>query len=101
MGRVNRKRMETYGVGLLKDDVTMEELDRFLGPEEHARLMNYKNTATQIIDRQAQDLKNLREQGLIDDFRHMELQKILYDFYIHQGRAERIKNSPSPASTPT
>jgi putative membrane protein len=96
VGRMNKRRMETYGVGLLKDDVTIEELDRFLGKEEHTRLMNYKNTATQIIDQQAQDLKSLREEGLIDDFRHMELQKILYDFYVHQGKTERIKKFPLP-----
>ena len=26
----------------------------------------------------------------------MELQKILYDFYVHQGKAERIKKFPLP-----
>ena len=96
VGRLAKRRMETYGVGLLKDDVTMKELDRYLGKEEHARLMDYKNTATQIIDQQAQDLKELREDELIDDFRHMELQKLLYDFYIHQGKCERIKKFPLP-----
>lgn len=96
IGKLNERRRETYGVGLLKDDVTIQELDRFLGKEEHERLMNYKNTATQIIDQQAQDLKTLSEQGLINDFRHVELQKILYDFYVHQGKAERIKKFPLP-----
>lgn len=96
VGKLNERRMETYGVGLLKDDVTMAELDRFLGKEEHERLMNYVNTATQIIDQQSQELKTLREQGLLDDFRHMELQKILSDFYVHQGKAERIKKFPLP-----
>lgn len=96
IGKLNERRRETYGVGLLKDDITMQELDRFLGKEEHERLMNYKNTATQIIDQQAQDLKALHEQGLIDNFRHMELQKLLYDFYVHQGKAERIKKFPLP-----
>lgn len=96
IGRTAQKRMKTYGIGLLDDDITIKELDRFLGKEEHQRLMNYKNTATQIIDQQAQDLKHLRQLHLIDDFRHMELQKILYDFYVHQGKAERIKKFPLP-----
>jgi len=95
IGRIAEKRMKTYGVGLLTDDVTMEQLGQYLGAEEQ-RLINYKNTATQIIDQQAQDLATLRKQDLIDDFRHMELQQILYDFYEHQGKAERIKKFPLP-----
>jgi putative membrane protein len=96
IGRTARKRMETYGVGLIKDDITMAELDRFLGAAEHQRVINYKNTATQLIDQQAQDLKHLRQLDLIDDFRHMELQQLLYDFYVHQGKCERIKKFPLP-----
>ncbi|MEL6842242.1 MAG: bestrophin family ion channel [Bacteroidota bacterium] len=49
-----------------------------------------------MYDKQAQHLKELHHQGLIDDFRHMELQKILYDFYVHQGKCERIKKFPLP-----
>ena len=50
----------------------------------------------QIIDKQSQTLKELREKDLIDDFRHMELQQILNDFYTHQGKCERIKKFPLP-----
>ncbi len=87
---------KNIGVGLLNDDITMDELPQFLDNDEYERLINYKNTATQIIDQQAQDLQELREKGLIDDFRHVELQKILYDFYVHQGKCERIKKFPLP-----
>lgn len=59
-------------------------------------MIEYKNTATQIIDQQSQDLKNLRKLNLIDDFRHMELQELLNDFYTHQGKCERIKKFPLP-----
>ncbi len=91
-----KKRREQYGVGLLADQITQTELDLFLPKDELERLINYQNTATQIIDQQAQDLKNLRAQHLIDDFRHMELQKILGDFYTFQGQCERIKKFPLP-----
>lgn len=96
VGKTAKKRMERWGVGLLNDDVTIEELTAYLPPNELDRLINYKNTATQIIDQQSQDLKILRERDLIDDFRHMELQKLLNDFYTHQGKAERIKKFPLP-----
>lgn len=87
---------KTFGIGLYADEITEFELPRCLPQEEIDKLINSQNTATQIIDRQAQDLKEFREQNLIDDFRHMELQKILNDFYTHQGKAERIKKFPLP-----
>jgi len=91
-----KKRMENFGVGLHSDDITEKHLREFLPKTEYDRLINYKNTATQIIDRQSQDLKALREKNLIDDFRHMELQKLLADFYTFQGQCERIKKFPLP-----
>jgi putative membrane protein len=96
MKRVTEKRMKRFGVGLLDDDVTSIELKSFLPIDEFERLINYKNTATQIIDQQSQELKSLREKDIIDDFRHMELQNILNDFYVHQGKCERIKKFPLP-----
>lgn len=93
---VAKKRMKQFGVGLYDDDITETMLQKYLPTDEFQRLISYKNTATQIIDQQSQDLKTLHGQGLIDNFRHMELQKILYDFYIHQGKCERIKKFPLP-----
>lgn len=96
VGRLTKKRMKRYGVGLANDEYTEEELRQFLPADEHDRMINYKNTATQIIDQQSQDLKALREKGIIEDFRHMELQNILNGFYDHQGKCERIKKFPLP-----
>lgn len=85
-----------WGVGMNDKEVTDEQLKLHLPADELERLTGYKNTATQIIDQQSQDLKELRSKDVIDDFRHMELQKILNDFYVHQGKAERIKKFPFP-----
>ncbi|HAY88192.1 MAG TPA: hypothetical protein DCY51_01975 [Bacteroidetes bacterium] len=93
MQRQTEKTMKGFGVGLFEDYVTKEELPQFLPDDEIDRLINAQNTATQIVDQQAQDLKVLRSRNLIDDFRHMELQKVLNDFYTHQGMAEpRLKS---------
>lgn len=94
--RATEARLTRWGVGLYNDDVTNVELSKFLPADEVERLVNYKNTATQIVDQQSQDLKNLRALDLIDDFRHMELQKLLNDLYTHQGKCERIKKFPLP-----
>ena len=60
------------------------------------RIAAQKNIATQLVDWQAQDLKELSKRRLIDDFRHVELQRILQDFYTLQGQCERIKKFPLP-----
>ncbi len=96
IARTTKKRRESIGVGMFKDGKTEQELKKFLPASEYETIINFKNSATQIIDRQAQELKELRKKGLIEDFRHMELQQILYDFYVHQGKAERIKKFPLP-----
>jgi len=85
-----------FGTGLVDDEVTKSELKQYLPTKEYQRMVNYQNTATQIIDQQGTDLAQLRTEELIDDFRHMELQKLLYDFYVHQGKLERIKKFPLP-----
>jgi putative membrane protein len=91
-----KRRMKRFGLGLIEDDVTENQLKIFLPQEEYDRLINFNNTATQIIDQQSQELQKLREKNLIEDFRHMELQKILNELYIHQGKCERIKKFPLP-----
>jgi len=96
MEKFIKSRMKKFGTGLFSDNITQKELRALLPEDELERLINYKNTATQIIDQQSQDLKELRSKDLIDDFRHMELQKILNDFYTFQGQCERIKKFPLP-----
>lgn len=96
IGKKAKHYQKKFGVGLIDDEVTKVELKEFLQKEEYERLINYQNTATQIIDQQSSSLAQLRQKGLIEDFRHMELQKILADFYEHQGKCERIKKFPLP-----
>ena len=82
--------MESWGKTMFDDQFVGKELQEFLTNQELDFLSKKKNLATQIIDLQSQDLKKLRAENLIDDFRHMELQKLLNDFYTFQGQAERI-----------
>lgn len=87
---------EKFGIGLIDDEVTRIELKQFLPSNEHDRLIENVNTATQIINEQSRDLKELRKQGLIEDFRHMALVDLLRSFYTLQGKNERIKKFPLP-----
>lgn len=94
--RTAKMYQEKFGIGLIDDDVTRTELKNFLPEEEHDRLVANVNTATQIINEQSRDLAQLRAQGIIEDFRHMELVNLLKSFYTLQGRNERIKKFPLP-----
>ncbi|MEZ5045205.1 MAG: bestrophin family ion channel [Saprospiraceae bacterium] len=94
--RTAKMYQEKFGIGLIDDKVTRTELKQFLPAEAYNRLINYANTATQIINDQSRDLRSLREQELIEDFRHMEMVNLLKSFYTLQGRNERIKKFPLP-----
>lgn len=94
--RITEKRQKRFGIGLLDDNYSMDSLTQFLPENEYDELINYKNTATQIINQQGRHLKELRAKNVIEDFRHIALQDILNDFYVHQGKAERIKKFPLP-----
>jgi putative membrane protein len=73
-----------------------KELLAYLPEDEVELVLSKSNKATQLIAQQSGHLKQLLERGLIEDFRHMELEKLLVDFYDRQGASERIKNFPYP-----
>ncbi len=68
----------------------------FLSKDDLEYVMSKKNRATQLLSLQSKDLKELRTKNLIDDFRHVEMEKMVLDLYTQQGKCERIKNFPYP-----
>lgn len=96
LGRFAHRQRRRLGVGLVDDEITRTELALFLSPEEHDRLVKHVNTPTQIINEQSRDLCDLRNKGLIEDFRHMKLVDLLKGFYTLQGKCERLKKFPLP-----
>ena len=95
-GKTARYFQDQFGVGLIDDHISKEALEIFLPEDEYKRLINHKNTATQIINEQSRDLRDLRKRGLIEDFRHMQMMEVLRSFYALQGKNERIKKFPFP-----
>jgi putative membrane protein len=73
-----------------------DELTPLLSPTELGMAMNKSNVPTQLIALQSKQLLQLREENLIDDFRHIEMEKVLVTLYDLQGKSERIKNFPYP-----
>ncbi|SCY10363.1 bestrophin family protein [Flavobacterium caeni] len=73
-----------------------EELKNYLDPQELQAILRTKNRAAQLLAKQSEDLKMLADSGKLDNYRFVEMQKVLRDLYDQQGRSERIKNFPYP-----
>src|SRR5918993_555815 len=72
------------------------ELTKFLSDDDIKYILGKKNRATQLITLQSKDLRILMEKGLIDNFRHVEMENMLVNLFDQQGKCERIKNFPYP-----
>ncbi len=91
----NREYRQWYTVDEIENKLD-DAMSGLLSADESSSLKGKSNLATQIIALQSKDLRGLLDQGLIEDFRHMELEKLLVDLYAQQGKCERIKNFPYP-----
>ncbi len=88
-------RKSAYDV--LEDEVPIEKaISPYFSEEEKTEILSKGNWASQILGVQSRRLKDLRQKGLIEDFRHMELKNMIKEFYTLQGKSERIKNFPYP-----
>ena len=74
------------------EDVIADYLDE----DEQAYIAKKTNKATHILSLQSKHLKALKQQGLIWEFSHLEMENMLVEFYTLQGKNERIKNFPYP-----
>lgn len=96
MARTAEYYQQKFGIGLIDQESSAVDIKQFLPSEEYSRLMKSANAATQIINEQSRDLSALRENNLINDFRHMEMVALLKSLYECQGKNERIKKFPLP-----
>ena len=73
-----------------------EELEGYLSPEDKAFVLGMNNKQTACLTLQSRHFGKLMQDGLIEDFRHMEMENMLVELFTLQGKAERIKNFPYP-----
>ncbi len=88
-------REATYRV--CEEETPIEDaIKPYLSEAEYREVFAKGNQASQILGIQSKRLKELMNEGLIEDFRHMEMINMLVEFYALQGKSERIKNFPYP-----
>ena len=73
-----------------------EELIGLIDEDERKYVLSKTNKATALLFQQSNDLHKLHEEGLIWEFSFLELENVLGELFIHQGKSERIKNFPYP-----
>ena len=80
-----------------EDTIPIEDaIKDYISKEEYNEVFAKGNKPSQLLGVQSRRLKELMQQGLIEDFRHMEMANMLKEFYTLQGKSERIKNFPYP-----
>jgi putative membrane protein len=95
--RVASNQQWAEAIGVVEHRVSLEEeLRGDIAEEEIEYLLAKTNKATQLLGIQSKRLRELRDENLVDDFRHVELQELLDELVALQGKSERIKNFPYP-----
>lgn len=80
-----------------EDQIPIKEvIAPYISADEIEEVFSKGNQASQLLGVQSRRLGELMNQGLIEDFRHMEMMSMLTEFYTLQGKSERIKNFPYP-----
>lgn len=78
-------------------ETTLEvELKKYLPSAELTYILTTKNKAAQLLSLQSKTTKELFDNNEINDYRFVEMQRAIKDFFDQQGRSERIKNFPYP-----
>ncbi|MDX2049049.1 MAG: bestrophin family ion channel [Chitinophagaceae bacterium] len=79
-----------------KETPLEEELVKYITKEELESILPKSNKAAQLLSLQSNALKELYDEGLLDNFRFMGMHTMIREFSDHQGKSERIKNFPYP-----
>ena len=95
-GKSNAEFREAFYV-VCEDTIPIKEaMKGYISEDEYNDVFAKINPASQLLGMQSKRLKELMQQGAIEDFRHMELNSMLSQLYTLQGQSERIKNFPYP-----
>lgn len=94
--RANRKFRESQFTVCEDTYQIADVIKPYISENEYKEVFAKGNQASQLLGIQSKRLRELKEKGLIEDFRHMELVNMLKEFYTLQGKSERIKNFPYP-----
>lgn len=73
-----------------------DRIKPYLTDEDFAYVMSKGNKSSHLLSVQSKELMALRRAGVLEHFRHLQMQELITEFYTLQGKSERIKNFPFP-----
>lgn len=79
-----------------KETPLEKEIAQFLSAQDLEYILKSGNKATHIMSLQSRNLKELYKNEQIVLLQFMEMERGIKEFYIQQGKAEQIKDSPYP-----
>ncbi|MDX1628551.1 MAG: bestrophin family ion channel [Fulvivirga sp.] len=83
-------------LGLEVTEKSFDKLKKYLPAEEFDYIMTKGNRSSHILSQQSKQLMQLRQKGIVEHFRHLQMQDQITEMYTLQGKSERIKNFPFP-----
>lgn len=92
--RATKKRLEDHAEVMRNDWDT--EISGFLSAEEFEEVTKMANSATHLLTEQGKQLAQLVKEGRMDLFHQIAMMEVVEELYTHQGKCERIKNTPFP-----
>jgi len=95
-GSFNRRRKNQLLTVAYQKELEEIAAKQYLDIEEQKFYEGLTNKATHLIDKQTGDLAELYKNGCMNMMQHIEIQRVLNNFYDEQGKAERIKRFPFP-----
>jgi putative membrane protein len=76
----------------------LQHLGKYISEEELSQLATHSNKPLAILQLNSQDLKQLRADGQLDPYSHVQLDNTLVRFCDSMGKAERISNTVFPVT---
>lgn len=83
-------------LGVEYSENQFERVGKMLAVDEFEYIMTKGNRSSHLLSVQSKELMKLRRAGVIEHFRHLQMQEMITEFYTLQGKSERIKNFPFP-----
>lgn len=83
-------------VGSEYKEENFDKLASYISQEDLDYIQSKGNKASHLLSLQSNELAQLRSEGIVEHFRHLELMNMIKEFYTLQGKSERIKNFPLP-----
>ena len=96
IGRTNNQEYRKFYSVPEREAPLETELAKYLSPEELVRILATRNRATQILALQSKTTRELFAKEEIVVLQFVDMQRAIKDFFVQQGRSERIKDFPYP-----